>query len=1127
VPGRQTPGVVIDFEDLDAPGNGTPGLNVGNQYADRGITFNFPDALDYSKGLFAIPGFAHSGTKAVELCYSQEFCTVPLGMDFTTGQSRVKVWVGYDAVLGSTLDSPQTVILRAFDASGAQIGQDTATLGPATDRNSIPIATPLEVTQSAGNIVSATVGFLGAETRQIFNNALAVDDVEFDSAGPPPVCLATQPPTLSVNSPADGQIFLVNSFTVDANATSVDPFATIQLDVTSGGNSSTFGPFFISAGVITGSLFEGQNTLVVTVQDCFGTAQVTRIVFYRPDVTSTIIHVRDEKDLDVAQAEVFVNGRLRGLTDEGGRLVVTPTLPDGTKLAARKQVFESSTSRGNHSQGSSRNWKYRVYITSLPVNNDGTVPQKAVVLEPDPLAPQEVQVFRKNTLIGLHVVASLEWDASQPELDDVQTKFNDASQFLYNATDGQILYERIELVDDGAFWKDADYRIYADLSLRAHIDWPPGGFFEGGSPILIPRAPCVGCSSWNSKFQGYIHEFGHYGFGLLDEYKDGSKKSQCTALLCVPPSVPGCLPGPWPFGQGMPKASCLMFSETKASKFCSTRPENPHVADTDQGDSSCWHDIVEGFRDHITIGGSAARWILQSPETRGAIPGQINGGRIPIQDWVPRITMNNRSRLNLCAPKTFIVTKKNGTPVAGQDIWVLTTYGAAIYEGETDDTTFKYAAGNGKIFVTGLHVGDKVGFSNPRFVGLSPYSFGEYTVTRADCAPPPISAPAVGLSGPAGARQLTAGPAAFNLFVTVEPTAMAGQVFVRVSAEALTGNQTVKLAAAPSVKFTLRGHHEPQIVPLQLDSRTQSYIGFVNGLPEDAQGSIEVSAADLSNQTVSRLDQFAMTGFNPAKDTTVFSANGALSLSVPAGALLVGARVAIGPAPVKLPPLPPGFELVTGPYNIAVSTGERMSLRGTLLFDLPHSINFSGASSFDAFRILRYNASTTQWDNLGPGTFLPAPIGKVTFDTQQLGVFALVAHVAPSQAGGGPDVSRAVPTVAQLWPPNHRFVSVGIAGVISPAGPVSVVITRVNSDEATQSNKPGDNCADAIIDGATVRLRAERSGQGNGRVYTLYFTATDVSGHSNSGQVNVCVPHDQAGSDCIDDGLNIDATVCP
>jgi len=48
---------------------------------------------------------------------------------------------------------------------------------------------------------------------------------------------------------------------------------------------------------------------------------------------------------------------------------------------------------------------------------------------------------------------------------------------------------------------------------------------------------------------------------------------------------------------------------------------------------------------------------------------------------------------------------------------------------------------------------------------------------------------------------------------------------------------------------------------------------------------------------------------------------------------------------------------------------------------------------------------------------------------------------------------------------------------------------------------------DAIIqtDG-TVLLRAERSGAGDGRVYHIHFTATDLEG-SASGVVTVSVPH--------------------
>src|SRR5438128_2315251 len=65
---------VIDFEALNAPGNGTGGLALRNQFAARGIIFNPVTVLDYSQGI-VIPNFAHSGSKAVEMCYGVEFCT--------------------------------------------------------------------------------------------------------------------------------------------------------------------------------------------------------------------------------------------------------------------------------------------------------------------------------------------------------------------------------------------------------------------------------------------------------------------------------------------------------------------------------------------------------------------------------------------------------------------------------------------------------------------------------------------------------------------------------------------------------------------------------------------------------------------------------------------------------------------------------------------------------------------------------------------------------------------------------------------------------------------------------------------------------------------------------------------
>jgi RHS repeat-associated protein len=174
--------VVIDFEDLPAGAIGTPAeVFVNNQYADRGITFNNPVALDYSLGAVAIPDFAHSGTKAVEQCYAIEFCTTPIEMNFTAAQTRVKVWVGFSEFFVGRTES-FTVLLRAFDAGGGEVGRAMTALLIGSEP--IPIRMPLEVTSANANITRAVVQLLLPDGSVTVTNGLAVDDVEFDTAGP-------------------------------------------------------------------------------------------------------------------------------------------------------------------------------------------------------------------------------------------------------------------------------------------------------------------------------------------------------------------------------------------------------------------------------------------------------------------------------------------------------------------------------------------------------------------------------------------------------------------------------------------------------------------------------------------------------------------------------------------------------------------------------------------------------------------------------------------------------------------------------------------------------------------------------------------------------------------------------
>ena len=130
-----------------------------------------------------------------------------------------------------------------------------------------------------------------------------------------------------------------------------------------------------------------------------------------------------------------------------------------------------------------------------------------------------------------------------------------------------------------------------------------------------------------------------------------------------------------------------------------------------------------------------------------------------------------------------------------------------------------------------------------------------------------------------------------------------------------------------------------------------------------------------------------------------------------------------------------------------------------------------------------------------------------------------------------PDCSEAYADPGCLWPPNHKFVDISVMGVTDPDGdPITITIVAITSDEATATDKGSggaNHAPDAYGVGTdTASVRAERSGNGDGRVYTISFMADDGRGGVCEGSVTVNVPHDQSDDTCsaIDSGQDYDAT---
>ncbi len=123
-----------------------------------------------------------------------------------------------------------------------------------------------------------------------------------------------------------------------------------------------------------------------------------------------------------------------------------------------------------------------------------------------------------------------------------------------------------------------------------------------------------------------------------------------------------------------------------------------------------------------------------------------------------------------------------------------------------------------------------------------------------------------------------------------------------------------------------------------------------------------------------------------------------------------------------------------------------------------------------------------------------------------------VTHVAVVDTTP-PNLSVSV-SPATLHPPNHKLIPITATIVATDTCDASPLVRLVSITSNESDNGGGDGNTTDDIQGASFgtddrefQLRSERSGKGQGRVYTITYSATDASGNTTVRQATVTVPH--------------------
>lgn len=676
-----------------------------------------------------------------------------------------------------------------------------------------------------------------------------------------------------------------------------------------------------------------------------------------PPIPADHVLVLDEAGRAVSGACIYRDGLLAGATDDLGIFALgAPTI--GERLVAVKPLAEQPAARRS-------GWAYRTALTSLTLNPAGEVLGHTIAA----IGRQRLTLRSEWPLITFNLVVSVQWNATPEYLAEIASAMRQASDYLYDVSDGQMAFGQVAIYDDAAHWEDADIQILTRNNVRPYA-------YIGGIASPDPAMTIRVGRRWNGSsgdrggwderngFRTLIHEFGHYGLYLFDsyfEYQPNYPGGVNTVTGCTKVAKAGYL-----IANDAINAS-LMDYQYRTSELAARGVPGmwadpcTHTVQWQENGESDWETLLRRYADSA----DPPRWRLVSPLTRSRVlPGPTG---LPAELLAfPQVEVHDAGVA--APPRRVTVLGPDGRPYAlGALVSLDTQRAGSLTTIDQGLTAISPVTETGQIAVFGATAGNKI-----RAIAIDGSLWDEQWVGAAVAYTLTLHS--------AGGRLAAALP--LNPYASLIPDSEGRDLLLSVHGVGAGGALSALLAPP--------GGGAGQTIALSYSPASESYTGnasfpaLTTGL-----GSVHVRGLGGIGQVVSLDNDFHLAQVAGAEDQDFYSPDGAAWLHLDAGSFAQSnVSLILMPTGAVPQPLPAGMRSLGSAYSIRASGGitETVAEHDAVLrlFYKPDDLNMTPPTDL---RIARWDGQT--WQILGgqpdPERF------TVAARTDRLGIYVLLA----------------------------------------------------------------------------------------------------------------------------------------